>query len=212
MSVPVVLFAVFAMTMANATVYATLGPLARSAGLAELQVGSIFAASGLLFVLTSSAWGRIADRRGQRPVIVIGLAATAASLLLFAALFSLRPGTVDPAGLFAALLSARLIYGLFAAGAQPAATACATHATKAHLAGAAWIGAAVGFGSIVGPTSAACLVGMGFSAPLWAGSVLALVGAVVALIGVKEAGPLPDATSSPVERPLKRPSRPLVLA
>src|SRR5262249_22357038 len=75
-----------------------------------------------------------------------------------------------------------------------------------------WIGAAVGLGSIVGPASAACLVGIGFSAPLWAGSVLALLGAVVALIGVKEARPLPDATLSPVERPHKRPSLAFVLA
>jgi MFS family permease len=212
MSVPLVLFAVFVMTVANATVYATLGPLARGAGLAEVQVGTIFAASGLLFFLTSSAWGRIADRRRRRPVIVIGLAATAASLFLFAALFSLPPGSVDPAGLFIALLAGRLLYGLLAAGVQPAATAHATRAARARLAGAAWIGAAVGLGSIVGPASAACLVGVANSAPVWAGGVLAALAAVVALIGVTEPRPALATKSPPTGRPLRRLSLSLVLA
>ncbi len=191
MSVAVVLFAVFALTAANATVHATLGLFGRDVGVSELQVGTIFAASGLLFTLTSSAWGRFADRRGNRPVIVIGLAGTAASLLAFGGLFALQPGDIAPAALFASLLLSRIIYGVLAAGTQPAATAYAVRAVEpaARSTGAAWIGAAVGLGSIVGPVAAACLVDVSISLPLVGMGLLAGVAAVVARVGIAEIPP-----------------------
>jgi MFS family permease len=188
MSVAIVLFAVFALTAANATVYATLGLFGRDSGVSEVQVGTIFAASGLLFVLTSSAWGRLADRRGKRLAIVIGLAGTAASLLVFAGLFALQPGDIAPAGLFVALLLARILYGLCAAGTQPAATAYTVEAIEpaSRSTGAAWIGAAVGLGSIVGPLASACLVEVSFLLPLIGMGLLAMLAAVVVRAGIAE--------------------------
>ena len=188
MSVAIVLFAVFTLTAANATVYATLGLFSRAGGLSEVQVGTIFAMSGLLFVLTSSAWGRFAVRCGKRLVIVIGLAGTAASLLALAGLFALRPANIAPAGLFVALLLARTIYGLLAAGTQPAATAYAVEAIEPapRSTGAAWIGAVVGLGSIVGPLVAACLVELDFSLPLLGMGLLTLLAAVIARAGIAE--------------------------
>ena len=55
----IVLFSVFAATLGNATVFATLGLFGRGIGLSELEVGAIFASSALLFFLTSSHWGRL---------------------------------------------------------------------------------------------------------------------------------------------------------
>jgi MFS family permease len=200
MSVLIVLFAVFAMTAANATVYATLGPFGRSAGLSEVQVGAIFAASGLLFVLTSSAWGRVADRRGRRPVIVTGLGCTALSLLLFAALFSLPAGAVGALGLFAAILAARVLYGLTAGGIQPAATAHAVAATGVPSTGAALVGAAVGLGSVAGPILSAALVAMGPWLPLGLTGALAMVAAAIAQARIIEQRP----ASRPAVRARKR--------
>lgn len=54
----IVLFAVFAATEGNATVFSTLGLFRRAVGLSELEVGAIFASAPLLFFLTSSCWGR----------------------------------------------------------------------------------------------------------------------------------------------------------
>lgn len=186
MSVVNVLFAVFAMSTANATVYATLGPFGRSGGLSEIDVGMVFATSGLLFLITSSAWGRFADRRGRRGVIVIGLLGTAGSLLLFAALFAVLPSGVAPAFLFGAALVARILYGLLAGGTQPAATACAVEAMApaGRSTGAAWIGAAVGLGSIAGPVVAAGLVDRGASLPLLVAAALALLAVILVRAGV----------------------------
>ncbi|MBM3650841.1 MAG: MFS transporter, partial [Alphaproteobacteria bacterium] len=111
------------MTSANMTVYATLGPVARGAGISEIEVGLIFATSGLLFSLTSSAWGRAADRHGGQLVIFIGLLGTALSSLIFAGLFDSWRDIIGAVNLFAAFLLARILYGLLAGGVQPAATA-----------------------------------------------------------------------------------------
>lgn len=192
MPIAIVLFAVFAMTMANATVYTTLGPFARGGGLSEVQVGTIFATSGMLFLFTSSAWGRFADRRGRRPVIVIGLAGTAASLMLLAALFAVPPDAAMPAALFGAILAARALYGLLAGGTQPAATAHAMEAVgpTRRSSGAAWIGAAVGLGSIVGPVGASFVVGRGSSLPLLIAGALATLAALLVLAGAPEVPPV----------------------
>jgi MFS family permease len=177
----IVLFAVFAATVANATVFATLGLHGRSVGLRELEVGAIFASSGVLFFLTSSHWGRLSDRIGRGPVMAVGLAATALSLFLFAGLY-------PAGGTFLALLLARAIYGLLAGGIQPAATACmADVAVERRAAAVALVGAAAGIASIAGPLFAASVAGFGLAAPVAAGGVLAALAAAATLAGIRDA-------------------------
>jgi len=189
MQATIVLFAVFAASAANATVFATLGLFGREAGLDEFEVGAIFASSGLLFFLTAAYWGRQSDRFGRPRVMVLGLAATAVSLGLFAGLYEARWPYA-----FASLLLARVVYGLFAGGIQPAATAWIVGATprKQRQAGIAAIGAAVSVGSVLGPAFAGALVAFGFAWPVAiAGAVVGL--AAVAMIVVREAPRPPTA-------------------
>jgi predicted MFS family arabinose efflux permease len=180
----IVLFAVFAATVANTTVFATLGLYGRSVGLSELEVGLVFASSGLLFFLTSSRWGRLSDRLGRAPMMAAGLAATALSLFLFTGLYV-------TGGTFVALLSARAIYGLLAGSIQPAATAwMADHTpTDRRAAGVALVGASVGIASIAGSVLAAAVIGFGFSVPVVLGGGLAALAAATTLLGVRDARP-----------------------
>lgn len=182
--VTVVLFAVFAATVGNATVFATLGLHGRGVGLSELEIGTIFASSGLLFFLTSSWWGRLSDRVGRARIIAAGLAATAASLLLFASLYV-------AGGLFMSLLLARSLYGLLAGAIQPAATAWIADHTPAETraSGVALVGAAVGLASIAGPLLTASVVGFGLSAPVAVGGMLAALAAGAVLLGLRDAPP-----------------------
>jgi MFS family permease len=178
----VVLFPVFAMTVGNATVQSTVGLFGRSTGLSEFQVGLFFASSAVLFFLTSSAWGALADRWGRRPVILTGLASGGVSLLLIAALYALGPGALDASIIFAALLFARIVYGLLSGGIQPAAVAAMADMTTEHRrsTAAALVGAAFGLASIVGPLVAALLVGFGFAAPVASACALILIAGLVA--------------------------------
>jgi MFS family permease len=178
----VVLFPVFAMTVGNATVQSTVGLFGRSSGLSEFQVGIFFASSAVLFFLTSSAWGSLADRWGRRPVILTGLAGGDVSLLLIAALYAFGPGAMDAPIIFAALLFARIVYGLLSGGIQPAAVAAMADITTDHRrsTAAALVGAAFGLASIVGPLVAALLVGFGFAAPVAGACALILIAGLVA--------------------------------
>ncbi len=188
MQVTIVLFAVFAATMANGAVFATLGLFGREVGLGEFEVGAIFASSGLLFFLTASSWGRLSDRFGRAPVMALGLAATALSLALFAGFYAARWPYA-----FLGLLVARSVYGLFAGGIQPAAIAWMVDATprERRRGGIALVGAAVSVGSVLGPAFVAMLVGFGFTWPVVvAGGLVAL--AALAMAGVGE-GPRPAA-------------------
>jgi MFS family permease len=182
----IVLFAVFAATVANATVFATLGLFGRGIGLGELEVGAIFAASGLLFFLTSSRWGWLSDRVGRASVMAAGLAATALSLFLFAGLYAAE-------GSFLGLLLARMFYGLLAGGIQPAAVAWMADHSPAdrRTSGVALIGASVGMASIAGPMLAAVVVGFGLSVPVAIGGALAGLAAGATLFRLRD--PQPEA-------------------
>ncbi|MBX9947321.1 MAG: MFS transporter [Reyranella sp.] len=189
MTTTVVLFAVFVMMMGNATVLATLGLFGRGIGLTEFQIGAIISCSAVLFFLTSSRWGLMADRRGRRVVILLGLAGTAVSLLLFAGLFTVEKGELDASVVFLVLLAARAIYGVLGGGVQPAAMGymadVTAHADRA--AGAAAVGAAVGLGSMVGPALAAALIGGGFAVPVLGAGILTLATALVVLAVPRDA-------------------------
>ncbi|MBI3197478.1 MAG: MFS transporter [Rhodospirillales bacterium] len=174
MATTVVLLAVFVLMMGNAAVLATVGLFGRAIGLGEIEVGAIIASSALLFFLTSSWWGRLADRKGRRPVLLAGLAGAALSLLLFAGLFTLEKGEVDVFAAFAALLGARILYGVLCGGVQPAGIAYMADITAAsdRSTGAAMVGAAVGLGSMAGPALVALLIGRGFAIPILVACVL----------------------------------------
>ena len=184
-STAVVLFAVFALNLGNITIHANLGLFGRSIGLSEFQAGVIVASSGLLFALTASRWGRFADERGRRPVILSGLVGGAVSLLLFGTLFTVKAGQVEVLTAFAGLLGARIVYGLLCGGLYPAAVAHMADVTTEHdrSAGAALAGAAVGLATLVGPALVVLTVGLGFAvAPLVGCALMVLAIPLVAVV------------------------------
>jgi MFS family permease len=201
-----VLFAMFAMTMANATVFATVGLFGRGVGLSEFQVGTIFVSSAVLFLLTSARWGVVADRLGRRPVIAVGLAATAVSLFLFAGVAQAAGDLAGVLATFLALLGARTVYGLLAGGTQPAAIAVMADVTTAETrsAGVARVGAAIGLGSIAGPLSVAALIDLGVAAPLIAGGLLSSLAAFFVIAGAPETSGSRAAGSRPKGSPSAR--------
>lgn len=104
-------------------------------------IGALVAIDSLLTFLVAPAWGRLSDRIGRRPVLLIGLAGSAASYFIFAF-----------AGSFVLLILSRLVSG---------ATGATVHVAQAYLAditpparrsaAMGLIGAAFGLGFTVGP-------------------------------------------------------------
>lgn len=183
--------------MANGAVFATLGLFGREVGLGEFEVGTIFASSAVLFFLTASSWGRLSDRFGRAAVMAAGLVATALSLALFAAFYA----AILPYA-FLGLLAARIVYGLFAGGIQPAAIAWIVDAMprERRQAGIGMVGAAVSVGSVLGPAFVAMLAGLGFGWPVTVAAMLVAL-AALAMAGVRE-GPRPGAAEQAEAAPI----------
>lgn len=182
----VIMVSVVAFTMGNTMLFALVGPIARRIGLSEFQVGVIFSASALMFLLSSPTWGRLTDRWGRRQVIVIGLFGSAGSTLLFAAALAAGLSSAIGASVtFAALLGSRVLYGILCAGIQPASVAYMADVTDARnrSAGVALVGTSTSIGTILGPVFAAIMVGVGLLAPLLVVALLtALTGAAAARV------------------------------
>ncbi|HEX2591782.1 MAG TPA: MFS transporter [Rhizomicrobium sp.] len=160
--------------------FAILPPLSRQLGLTEVQTSSIFGVSALIWVFTSTYWGKKSDLWGRKPVMLIGLLAYAISTLLFAS--TMAAGLVHwlPAfAVFPLLIASRSIYGTFGSGTSPASQAYVADRTAPaeRLQGVATINAAFGMGSAMGPGIAALLAVIGVLAPFYFIVLLALASA-----------------------------------
>jgi len=161
-----------------------VAPLARDAGLTELQVAGIMTLSTLLFTLTIPWWGKMADKYGRKRIMVfsllmMGICNAAFIFALDAALAGIVTGTAA----FALLCFVRFWFGLLGPGLQPASMAAMADATTpaTRAAGMGLLGAGMSIGSIVGPASAAVLARIDALLPIWAAVVFAiLVAGVIA--------------------------------
>ena len=164
--------------------FVVVAPLARQAGLTEIQVAGILTLSTLLYAALIPYWGRLADKFGRKRVMVFSLFAMGAMNMAFLfALSAALAGVVTGLAAFLLLAFVRLWFGVLSPGLQPASMAAMTDATTAkdRAAGLGLLGAAMGLGSIIGPASAALLAPFGALMPIW-GSI-ALCWATALLIG-----------------------------
>ncbi len=135
----------------------------------------VAAFSGASFVF-SPVWGRVSDRFGRKPVLLVSLAGTAVGSLL-----------TGVAGGFALLLVGRIIDGASGASvsvAQAAAADLAGPSDRARLFGL--LGAAFGVGFVAGPALGALAALWGPRLPFYLAAGLAAVNTVVASRRLKE--------------------------
>ena len=174
--------------------FVVVAPLAREAGLTEIEIAGILTFSSVLYTIFTPIWGRIADRVGRKRVMIFSL--TAMGLANMAFLFALSAalaGLVTGIAAFLLLAFVRTLFGFLAPGLQPAAMAAMTDATTpaTRAGGLGMLGAAMSLGSILGPAGAAVLARIGALAPLWGTIVFNL--AVAVLIAVA----LPPVAAAP---------------
>ncbi|MEM6946884.1 MAG: MFS transporter [Pseudomonadota bacterium] len=155
-----------------------VAPLARDAGLTELQVAGIMTLSTLLFTVTIPWWGRVADRFGRKRVMVFSLLMMAICNAAFIfALDAALAGALAGTSAFLMLCFVRFWFGLLSPGLQPASMAAMADATTAETraAGMGLLGAGMSIGAIVGPASAAVLARIDALLPIWAAVVFSLL-------------------------------------
>lgn len=185
----ILLFGLVTYGIGQSLLYVIFGPLARDVGLSETQFGVLISASNLALIFSSPRWGRASDRLGRRSVFVIGLIGFAVGYAGLA--FGVQAGLwgwVVATPLFFALLAARLVYGVFAGGVNPAAAAYIADTTDeaSRAKGMALVAASGGIGSIVGPAVGGVLAEVGPVFPMYAAAAVALMAAGWARVGLAE--------------------------
>jgi len=170
-----------AQALGQSAMFAVLPSLGREVGLKEIQVGSIIAASSIVFFVASPVWGRLSDRLGRRRVFIVGQLGYVIGGSLFAASFACAlAGLLSPLIAWFAMIAARMTQATLMSASAPAAGAYIADITTAkdRARGLARIGAANNLGSIAGPAVGGALAALSLLAPF----VLAVVSVAVAML------------------------------
>lgn len=158
-------------------------------GASPFLVGALMASYSLMQFLVAPLWGRLSDRVGRRPVILVSVAGSTVSMLAFGLAQS-----------YPMLLLARAFAG--AAGANLAAAQAyvadvTTREDRARGMGA--IGAAFGLGFILGPALGGWFGQFGFAVPAFVAAGLALANLALAFLLLPESRP-PEARGAASKR------------
>ncbi len=134
-------------------------------GLSDFENGLLFAIFSICQFIATPIIGRLSDKYGRRPMLLLSISGTALSFFLMA---------IAPNALF--LFFARALDGL-TAGNIPVAFAVISDSTKPEQRAKAFgmIGAAFSFGFIFGPAISAFTIGFGHAVPFIIAGVISLI-------------------------------------
>jgi MFS family permease len=187
-----ILFGVsLATAVGNTGLQSVLPAIGRSVGIPDPLVAAVFSLSAVLWSLSSPFWARQSDLRGRKPLMIVGLAGFAVSMILCGLVVSAGLAHLAaPMLIFAAFLISRAIFGFFGAASSPATQAFVAERTlpedrtqaMSNLAGA------FSLGTVIGPVLApAFVLGVfSFAGPLYAFALLAVVMLVIVVRRLKE--------------------------
>ena len=153
---------------------------AQDFGASKFEVGLLFASYSLMQFLFAPIWGRISDRVGRRPILLISLFGTSFSFVVFGLANSL-----------AVLFIGRIMAGFFGAVISTAHAFIADVTEpqdRAH--GMGLVGAAFGLGFIFGPFIGGVMADLwGYAAPSYFAAALALANMILAWFVLPESYP-----------------------
>lgn len=159
---------------------------AETFGATALTVGMLSTSFSLMQFLFAPIWGRLSDRIGRRPIILVGLFGSFLSYLVFGLASSLT-----------LLFVARIFAGIAGANIPTAQAVIADVTTPKNRAkGMGLVGAAFGMGFVFGPALGGVLSRFGPSTPMWCASALCFANFAAAWLLLPESRtPAPHAES-----------------
>lgn len=153
-----------------------LYPLAERLNLGTVGLGALMASFSLAQFIATPIIGRLSDRYGRKPMLLGSLFGTGVSMVLLALA---RKG-----GIF---FAARILDGLTGGNNSVAQAAIADSTSPKQRASAfALLGAAYGFGFMIGPSIGGLLGQYGLSIPFWAAAGMAFLGVVLGVLFMRE--------------------------
>ena len=164
----------------NALSYGTIIPLlypySARFGITPVTLSFLFASYSFFQFLATPIMGRLSDRYGRKPLLLISLLGTGISLALFASATSILM-----------LFIARILDGITGGNISVAQAMIADKVQGKDKARAfGMLGAAFGFGFLVGPALGGILSQFSLSAPFWFASILAFIGTFIGFFKLKE--------------------------
>ncbi|MEK9499916.1 MFS transporter [Gaopeijia maritima] len=145
-------------------------------GASGLTVGLLVMVYSVAQFFMAPIWGRLSDRHGRRPILLLGLLGSAAAYLVFAW-----------AGSVAALFASRILAGI-GGSTIPVAEAYIADVTppEKRAGNMGLIGAAFGLGFTVGPALGGLTVGVSTALPGYLAAALCLANAAIAALLLPE--------------------------
>ena len=151
----------FVTAIGNTGLISIMPAIGRVIGITDTLVASIFSLSALVWAMASPWWAGVADRRGRKPLILLGLVGFVGSMAgCGLAVFAGLQGLLAPAVTFACFFLVRASYGLFGSASATAAQAYVADRTEGFGRVRALTGqaGALSLGTIVGPALAPFLI------------------------------------------------------
>ncbi len=172
----IIFFVVLVDMLSFSIVLPLLPYLAGDLGATAAQIGLLTAMYPLAQVFAAPLLGRMSDRYGRKPVLVLSILGTAVGFVVLAT-----------ARWLPILFVSRLVDGI-TGGNISVAQAYIADVTDEKSRGQALglIGAAFGLGFILGPVTGGLLSEFSYAAPAWVGAALAVLNAVAVLAFVPE--------------------------
>src|SRR5258707_11681463 len=145
-------------------------------GLSDFQNGLLFALFSICQFIATPIIGRLSDKYGRRPMLLLSIVGTAASFFMMA---------FAPSAIF--LFLARALDGL-TAGNIPVAFAVISDSTKPEQRAKAFglIGSAFSFGFVFGPAVSALTVGFGKGVPFLIAGAITVIAAILTALYLPE--------------------------
>ena len=187
-----ILFAVsIVVAIGNTGLMAVLPAIAREIKIADWMISAVFGLSALLWAVMSPIWARESDKRGRKPLIMLGLAGFFVSMTLCACVVSIGLHHLLPSlVVFILFLLCRALFGLIGSASNPATQAyLAERTTRAdRTQQMAALAGAFGLGTVVGPFLAPLFIlpGVTLAGPMFAFAIFAGLMLVVVWRGLPE--------------------------
>src|SRR5574340_454422 len=175
-SLSIIFLTVFVDLLGFGIVLPLLPYCAREFNASGVTAGALIAIYSAMQFVFAPLWGRWSDRIGRRPVLLIGLAGSTLSYLLFALAHSLSM-----------LFVSRIFAGVAGANISVAQAFIADSTSEQdHARGMGLIGAAFGLGFVFGPAIGGLLAHYGHAAPGWAATAICGINFLAALSRLPE--------------------------
>ncbi len=176
-ALPVLFLVMFLVMVGFGIIIPVLPFYAEEIGASPTQLGLLMAVYSVMQLLFAPMWGRISDRIGRKPVMIIGIAGLALSFFLMALSTELWM-----------LFVARIIGGFLSSANMPTVMAYVADITSEEDRGKGMgiIGAAVGLGFILGPAIGGIFSKTSLSMPFYVAGFSSLITVFLVVIILKE--------------------------